>query len=113
MREMLAVTSAIVGKGLGEEVALVTDGRFSGATRGLMVGHVAPEAATGGPIALLQDGDVVIIDGGTGRLDVEVSESELKRRAKDWSPPEPRYKTGLLAQYSKLVTSSAKGAVLL
>jgi len=113
MREMLAVTSAIVGKGLGEEVALVTDGRFSGATRGLMVGHVAPEAATGGPIALLQDGDVVIIDGGTGRLEVEVSESELKRRAKDWSPPEPRYKTGLLAQYSKLVTSSAKGAVLL
>ncbi|MEM0113884.1 MAG: dihydroxy-acid dehydratase [Metallosphaera sp.] len=112
MREMLAVTSAIVGQGLGEKVALVTDGRFSGATRGLMVGHVAPEAAVGGPIALLNDGDVITVDTDKGRLDVDLSEEELKRRTKDWSPPEPRYKTGLLAQYSKLVNSSAKGAVL-
>ncbi len=112
MREMLAVTSAIVGQGLGEKVALVTDGRFSGATRGLMVGHVAPEAAVGGPIALIRDGDIIVIDGEKGRLDVELSEQELKSRAKDWTPPEPRYKTGLLAQYAKLVTSSARGAVL-
>ncbi|BCS92869.1 Dihydroxy-acid dehydratase [Metallosphaera sp. J1] len=112
MREMLAVTSAIVGQGLGEKVALVTDGRFSGATRGLMVGHVAPEAAVGGPIALIRDGDMIVIDGEKGKLDVELSEQELKSRAKDWVPPEPRYKSGLLAQYAKLVTSSARGAVL-
>lgn len=112
MREMLAVTSAIVGQGLGEKVALVTDGRFSGATRGMMVGHVAPEAAVGGPIALLRDGDIVVIDAEKGRLDVELPETELKSRSKDWTPPEPRYKTGLLSQYAKLVTSSARGAVL-
>jgi dihydroxy-acid dehydratase len=112
MREMLAVTSAIVGQGLGEKVALVTDGRFSGATRGLMVGHVAPEAAVGGPIALLRDGDIIVVDGDNGRLDVELPEDELKRRESEWKPPEPRYRTGLLAQFAKLVTSSARGAIL-
>ncbi|QKR00375.1 dihydroxy-acid dehydratase [Metallosphaera tengchongensis] len=112
MREMLAVTSAIVGQGLGEKVALVTDGRFSGATRGLMVGHVAPEAAAGGPIALIKDGDTIVIDGEKGRIDVLVEEEEMKARAKAWTPPEPRYKSGLLSQYSKLVTSSSRGAVL-
>jgi dihydroxy-acid dehydratase len=112
MREMLAVTSAIVGQGLGEKVALITDGRFSGATRGMMVGHVAPEAIVGGTIALLKDGDTIIIDANNGRLDVELPENEIKSRAKDWVPPEPKYKTGLLAKYAKLVSSSSKGAVL-
>ncbi|AWR93492.1 dihydroxy-acid dehydratase [Acidianus brierleyi] len=112
MREMLAVTSAIVGQGLGEKVALITDGRFSGATRGIMVGHVAPEAIVGGTIALLEDGDTIVIDANNGRLDVDLSEEEIKSRAKDWVPPEPKYKTGLLAKYAKLVSSSSKGAVL-
>lgn len=112
MREMLAVTSAIVGQGLGEKVALITDGRFSGATRGIMVGHVAPEAIVGGTIALLKDGDTIVIDANNGRLDVELSEEEIKSRARDWAPPEPKYKSGLLAKYAKLVSSSSKGAVL-
>ena len=113
MREMLAVTSAIVGQGLGEKVALITDGRFSGATRGIMVGHVAPEAAVGGPIALLRDGDTIIIDANNGRLEVDLPQEELKKRADEWTPPPPRYKSGLLAQYAKLVSSSSMGAVLL
>jgi len=112
MREMLAVTAAISGQGLGEKVALVTDGRFSGATRGISVGHVAPEAAVGGPIALVQDGDVINIDVDAGRIDVELSEQELKKRAESWKPKPPRYTTGLLAQYASLVSSSAEGAVL-
>ncbi|EZQ01811.1 MULTISPECIES: dihydroxy-acid dehydratase [Acidianus] len=112
MREMLAVTAAIVGMGLGEQVALVTDGRFSGATRGIMVGHVAPEASSGGPIAIVKDGDYITIDADSGRLDLELSEGEIKKRLSEWVQPEPRYKTGLLAQYSRLVASSAKGAVL-
>jgi len=112
MREMLAVTAAISGQGLGEKVALVTDGRFSGATRGISVGHVAPEAAVGGPIALVQDGDVINIDVDAGRIDVELSEQELKKRAESWKPKAPRYTTGLLAQYASLVSSSAEGAVL-
>ncbi|BCU69295.1 dihydroxy-acid dehydratase [Stygiolobus caldivivus] len=113
MREMLAVTSAIVGQGLGEKVALITDGRFSGATRGIMVGHVAPEAAVGGTIALLKDGDIIVIDADKGKLEVELTAEELKKRKDEWSPPPPRYKSGLLAQYSKLVSSSSRGAVLL
>ncbi len=113
MREMLAVTSAIVGQGLGESVALVTDGRFSGATRGIMVGHVAPEAAAGGAIAVIEDGDIITIDIDNGKLEVDLTDKEIKERLANWKPPEPKYKTGLLAQYAKLVSSSSKGAVLL
>jgi len=113
MREMLAVTSAIVGQGLGEKVALITDGRFSGATRGIMVGHVAPEAAVGGTIALLQDGDIIVIDADRGKLEVELSQDEIKKRREEWKPKPPKYTRGLLAQYSQLVSSSSMGAVLL
>lgn len=111
MREMLAVTAAIVGQGLGEEVALITDGRFSGATRGMMVGHVAPEAFVGGPIALLRDGDTVIIDAERGRLDVDLTDGELAERRRAWQPPTPRYTWGALAKYAALVGSAAEGAV--
>lgn len=111
MREMLAVTAAIVGQGLGEHVALITDGRFSGATRGLMIGHVAPEAAVGGPIALVKDGDTITIDISKGRLDIDVSKKELSARKKEWKPREPRYKHGVFAKYISLVRSSAEGAV--
>jgi dihydroxy-acid dehydratase len=112
MREMLAVTSAIVGQGLGEKVALITDGRFSGATRGIMVGHVAPEAIVGGTIALLKDGDIIEIDGESGLLQVELEKKEIEERRSTWKAPDPRYRRGLLAQYASLVSSSAKGAVL-
>jgi len=111
MREMLAVTAAIVGAGLGESVALVTDGRFSGATRGLMVGHVAPEAAAGGPIAAIRDGDIVTIDVARRRVDVDVAAGELGRRLAEWSAPEPRYSRGVMAKYASLVGSAAEGAV--
>ncbi|MEM4207803.1 MAG: dihydroxy-acid dehydratase, partial [Candidatus Nitrosocaldus sp.] len=113
MREMLAVTAAIVGQGLGEHVALITDGRFSGATRGLMIGHVAPEAAVGGPIALIKDGDVISIDVKQGRLDVELSMEELEARKSRWKAREPEqvYKYGVFAKYAMLVRSSAEGAV--
>jgi dihydroxy-acid dehydratase len=111
MREMLAVTAALVGAGLGDSVALLTDGRFSGATRGLMGGHVAPEAAEGGPIALLKDGDVIAIDVDSQRLDVDVSAEELSRRRAAWVAPPPRYTTGALAKYARLVTSASLGAV--
>jgi dihydroxyacid dehydratase (EC 4.2.1.9) len=111
MREMLAVTAAIVGQGLGEHVALITDGRFSGATRGLMIGHVAPEAAVGGPIALVKDGDTVIVDILNGRLDLDVSKEELDSRRKAWKPREPRYKHGVFAKYVALVGSAAEGAI--
>ncbi len=111
MREMLAVTAAIVGQGLGEHVALITDGRFSGATRGLMIGHVAPEAAVGGPIALVKDGDTIIIDISKGRLDIDVSKKELNARKKEWKPREPRYRHGVFVKYIALVRSSAEGAV--
>ena len=111
MREMLAVTAAIVGQGLGEHVALITDGRFSGATRGLMIGHVAPEAAVGGPIALVKDGDIIIIDILNGRLDLDVSKEELDSRRKAWKPREPRYKHGVFAKYVALVGSAAEGAI--
>ena len=111
MREMLAVTAAIVGQGLGQEVALVTDGRFSGATRGLMVGHVAPEAAVGGPIALVREGDVVTLDIPGRKLEVDVSPEEMEERRRGWQPRPPAYSTGALAKYAKLVSSAAQGAV--
>ena len=111
MREMLGVTGAIVGEGLGESVALLTDGRFSGATRGLMVGHVAPEAARGGPIAALADGDTVVFDINARRLDVELGAEEIGRRLATWHEPEPRYKTGVFAKYARLVSSASEGAV--
>jgi dihydroxy-acid dehydratase len=111
MREMLGVTAALVGQGLGESVALLTDGRFSGATRGLMIGHVAPEAAVGGPIAALRDGDVVEIDAEGNRLAVRLSAGELKARLARWTPPAPRYTSGVFAKYAALVSSAAEGAV--
>src|SRR6266480_1641032 len=110
MREMLQVTAAIVGEGLGESVAMVTDGRFSGATRGLMLGHVAPEAAVGGPLAALQDGDVITIDVDTRSLAVEGV--DIESRLTDWSPPEPLYRTGVMARYALLVGSASEGAIL-
>ena len=111
MREMLGITAAIVGAGLGESVALLTDGRFSGATRGFMVGHVAPEAARGGPIAALQDGDIVVIDVENRRIDVELSEDELRARLDEWTAPTPRYTRGVFAKYAKSVSSASEGAV--
>jgi len=111
MREMLAVTAAIMGHGLGDKVALITDGRFSGATRGLMIGHVAPEAAVGGPIGLLKNNDVISIDADKGRLDVELSKKEMGARLKKWKPIKPRYTRGVMAKYASLVGSAAEGAV--
>ena len=111
MREMLGVTGAIVGEGLGESVALVTDGRFSGATRGLMIGHVAPEAARGGPIAAVAEGDTIVIDINARRLDVELDEQELVKRLANWKAPEPRYKSGVYAKYAALVASASEGAI--
>ncbi|MBU6423314.1 MAG: dihydroxy-acid dehydratase [Chloroflexota bacterium] len=111
MREMLVVTGALQGAGLGKTVALVTDGRFSGATHGIMVAHVAPEAGVGGPIALVKDGDVISLDATTRKLELEVPPAELEKRANAWTPPAPRYTTGVLAKYAKLVTSASKGAV--
>ena len=112
MREMLNPTSAIAGMGLDKEVALITDGRFSGATRGASIGHVSPEAALGGPIAYVQEGDIIHIDIPNCKIDMEVDEAELERRKAAWVCPEPRIKTGYLARYAKLVTSAARGAVL-
>ncbi|TAK56127.1 MAG: dihydroxy-acid dehydratase [Dehalococcoidia bacterium] len=112
MREMLGVTSAIVGEGMGETVALLTDGRFSGATRGLMAGHVAPEACVGGPIAAVRDGDTISFDIPNRRLDVEISDDELAARLRDWRAPEPRYKTGVMAKYAALVSSASEGAIM-
>jgi len=112
MREMLHVTAAIVGEGLSDQVALVTDGRFSGATHGLMVGHVAPEAAVGGPIAAVRDGDRILIDAQERRLELRVSDEEIKQRLSSWKTPAPRYTTGVLGRYARLVTSASKGAVL-
>jgi len=111
MREMLAVTAAIVGAGLGDTIALLTDGRFSGATRGLMAGHVAPEAAQGGPIAAVRDGDIVVFDLEARELRVELDDAEIAARLKDWRAPAPRYTTGVMAKYSRLVASAAEGAV--
>jgi dihydroxy-acid dehydratase len=111
MREMLHVTAAIVGEGLSEEVALVTDGRFSGATHGFMVGHVAPEAFRGGPIAVLREGEMVTLDVENGELRVDLSDDEIAERLRAWSPPPPRYTTGVLAKYAALVSSASEGAV--
>jgi dihydroxy-acid dehydratase len=112
MREMLSVTASVVGAGLGESVALVTDGRFSGATRGLMVGHVAPEAARGGPLAAVNDGDSITIDVEAGALEVDLADEEIARRLADVTPPPPRYDTGVFARYRACVGSASEGAVL-
>ncbi|MBQ5688140.1 MAG: dihydroxy-acid dehydratase, partial [Ruminococcus sp.] len=112
MREMLNPTSAIMGRGLGSSVALITDGRFSGATRGACIGHVCPEAAVGGPIALVEDGDIIEIDIPANTIKLIVSDEELAKRRAEWQPREPKITTGYLARYAKLVSSSAKGAVL-
>jgi dihydroxy-acid dehydratase len=111
MREMLGVTAAIVGEGLGDSVALLTDGRFSGATRGLMAGHVSPEAALGGPIAGVRDGDMIRFDVGKRVLEVEVSEDVLRQRMAQWKAPKPRYPTGVFAKYAALVSSASQGAI--
>jgi dihydroxy-acid dehydratase len=111
MREMLGVTGAVVGAGLGESVALLTDGRFSGATRGLMAGHVAPEAAYGGPIAAVQEGDIINIDIDGRRLDIEVPEEEMARRLANWTAPAPKYTIGVFAKYAASVSSASEGAI--
>jgi dihydroxy-acid dehydratase len=111
MREMLQVTAALVGEGIGDQVALLTDGRFSGATHGLMAGHVAPEAIRGGPIAAVQDGDQITIDIDARRLDVDLSDEEIARRVEAYEPPEPRYKRGVMAKYAASVSSASEGAV--
>jgi dihydroxy-acid dehydratase len=111
MREMLGVTAALVGAGLGDSVALLTDGRFSGATRGLMAGHVAPEAAVGGPIGLVQEGDPISFDVNGRKLTLEIDEAELERRRAAWSPRPARYATGVFAKYARLVSSASEGAV--
>jgi dihydroxy-acid dehydratase len=111
MREMLSVTAAIVGEGLGESVALLTDGRFSGATRGLMLGHIAPEAALGGPIAAVQEGDTIHIDVSKRTVEVEMSESAMKQRLEKWKPRAPRYPSGVFAKYAALVSSASEGAI--
>jgi dihydroxy-acid dehydratase len=111
MREMLGVTAAIMGAGLGNDVALVTDGRFSGATRGVMVGHVSPEAASGGPLAAIRDGDVIALDLVKRQITAEVSDEEFASRLKAWRAPSPRYSTGVLGKYARLVSSASIGAV--
>jgi len=111
MREMLAPTSALIGAGLGDAVGLITDGRFSGGTYGMVVGHVAPEAAVGGTIGLVQEGDTITIDAHARLLQLNVSDEELEQRRANWQPPKPRYTTGVLAKYAKLVSSSSVGAV--
>ena len=111
MREMLGVTAALVGEGLDDSVALLTDGRFSGATRGLMAGHVAPEAAAGGPIALVQEGDVIHVDIPNRRLDLEVDDAELARRREVWQPLPPRYERGVFAKYARTVSGAEEGAI--
>jgi dihydroxy-acid dehydratase len=110
MREMLHVTAALVGEGLGDDVALITDGRFSGATHGLMVGHVAPEAARGGPLAAVRDGDTIVVDVESRRVDVELPDGELAARLAEWTAPAPRHATGVLAKYAQLVGSASEGA---
>ena len=111
MREMLGVTAALVGAGLGETVALLTDGRFSGATRGLMAGHVAPEAAAGGPIAAIREGDTIAFDIDARTLDLEVDEAEIARRLEEWTPPPPRWERGVFAKYARSVSSASEGAI--
>jgi dihydroxy-acid dehydratase len=112
MREMLAPTSAIVGMGLAESVALITDGRFSGGTKGPCIGHISPEASSGGPIAILKDGDIINIDIPNRKLEVKLNKTEIEIRFRNWRPLPPKIKTGYLARYSKLVSSADKGAIL-
>ena len=111
MREMLSPTSAIIGRGLGKDVALMTDGRFSGASHGFVIGHVAPEAFEGGPIALLEDGDRVAIDAQRRRIDVDLTDAQLAERRAKWRPPAPYAAKGLLAKYARLVGSASRGAI--
>jgi dihydroxy-acid dehydratase len=112
MQEMLAPTSYIMGKGLGEKVALITDGRFSGGTRGACIGHVSPEAAAGGTIGLVEDGDIISISIPERTIQLDISNSEIEKREKRWKPREPKYKTGWLARYSKMATSADTGGIL-
>jgi len=111
MREMLGVTGAIVGAGLSEHVALITDGRFSGATHGFMIAHVSPEAFNGGPIAAVNEGDIITVDVAAGTVNVELPSAEIEYRLENWKAPEGRYKTGVFAKYVKLVGSASEGAV--
>jgi dihydroxy-acid dehydratase len=111
MREMLAPTSALVGEGLGDKVALITDGRFSGGTYGIVIGHVAPEAQVGGMIGLLEEGDTIVVDIDKHLLEVKLSEDEIAKRKQNWKAPAIKYKSGVLAKYAKLVSSASKGAV--
>jgi dihydroxy-acid dehydratase len=111
MREMLSPTAAIMGKGLGDQVALITDGRFSGGSHGFVVGHVSPEAAAGGPLALVRDGDPISIDATTRELTLQVEPAELERRRAGWNPPKPYATRGVLAKYAELVSSASLGAV--
>ncbi len=111
MREMLGVTAALVGVGLGESVALLTDGRFSGATRGLMAGHVAPEAQVGGPLAAVREGDTITIDNEAPEQNQEISEDEMRSRLEEWRAPPPRYEQGVFQKYVKLVSGAELGAI--
>ena len=113
MREMLAPTSAIAGIGMDKEVALITDGRFSGGTRGAAIGHISPEAAEGGPIAVVQDGDIIEIDIPAKQLRLHLSDEEIKQRLKHWKSPEPRIKSGYMYRYAQMVSSASTGAVFL
>jgi dihydroxy-acid dehydratase len=108
---MLGITAALVGQGLSNSVALVTDGRFSGATKGLMVGHVSPEAMVGGPIAAVREGDTIVLDIEARRVDVELPDEEIRARLAEWQAPTPRYTSGVLAKYASLVSSASEGAV--
>lgn len=112
MREMLAPTASIVGLGLADSVALITDGRFSGGTKGPCIGHISPEASAGGPIAIIKEGDIIEIDIPARKLNLKVSKEEIANRFKRWRPVEPKIKTGYLSRYTRLVTSADKGAVL-
>ena len=111
MREMLAPTSAVMGKGLGKDVALITDGRFSGGSHGFVVGHITPEAITGGTLAIVRDGDPITIDAEACKLNLDLPEGEIERRLKKWKRPPPRYRRGVLAKYARQVASASKGAV--
>ena len=108
---MLSPTSALMGKGLGGDVALITDGRFSGGSHGFVVGHITPEASEGGPIAIVEDGDEIVIDAETLQIEVKLTDAEIHARLADWQPPPPRYTRGLLAKYAKTVASASEGAV--
>jgi len=108
---MLSPTSAIMGKGLGSDVALITDGRFSGGSHGFVVGHITPEAAEGGPIALVEDGDTITIDAVSNRIELDVSDQELERRRQAWQAPKPRFTRGVLAKYARTVGSASNGAI--